>query len=76
MAVFLPARPSSFSMKKNSPKLPKSLSLDREIIVKLDEYQLLSIEGGQHLAQTTQTQSSCPAFSCNPVECRGELTAE
>jgi hypothetical protein len=59
-------------MKKKDIKLRRVLSLDREIIVKLDEKQLGAIEGGggQVNNPTTQTeQSSCAAFSCNPVAC-------
>ena len=64
-------------MKKKSIKLNRILALDREIILKLDEGQLGAIEGGQQPNTETQTQqSSCPAFSCSPANCRGQLTAE
>jgi hypothetical protein len=61
---------------KKGIKLNMVLNLDREIIIKLNEEQLGTIEGGQGANQTGQTQSSCPAFSCNPAECRGPLTAQ
>ncbi|GAB3636804.1 hypothetical protein GCM10027422_23940 [Hymenobacter arcticus] len=65
-------------MKKKGIKLNRLLQLDREIIIKLNEEQLGDIAGGQQANQATQTQtlSSCPAFSCNPADCRGQLTVE
>ncbi len=64
-------------MKKKRITLSRILLLDREIIAKLDDDQLSTIAGGQQPEQTTQGgQSSCPAFSCNPVNCRGLPTQE
>jgi hypothetical protein len=64
-------------MKKKIVKLYKGLTLDREIIAELNEQQLATIAGGAQTGneqeQTTQTQSSCPVFSCNVVNCRGPL---
>jgi len=63
-------------MKKQRITLQRVLALDKEIIAKLNEEQLGAIEGGQQT--TTQAEatelSSCPAFSCNPANCIGDLT--
>lgn len=62
-------------MKKQAIKLDKALSLDKEIIAKLNEDQLGTLEGGM-VAGTTVTcngpveanlaaMASCTACSCN-----------
>ena len=64
-------------MKKKEIKVHRLLSLDREIIAKLDESQLGALEGGQQPNEPiTTNQSSCPAFSCNPADCYGQPANE
>jgi hypothetical protein len=59
-------------MEKKVVKLVRTLSLDKEIIAKLDEEQLGEIQGGQQEIATQH--SSCAVFSCNPDNCLGQPT--
>ena len=60
-------------MKKKVIKLDKALSLDKEIITRLNDEQLGSVEGGVLAGGTnscnngavTSTPNSCQACSCN-----------
>lgn len=57
-------------MKKKHIQLNAALALNKETITRLNEQQLQELLGGQ-VTEGAITQSSCGAFSCNPVDCYG-----
>lgn len=57
-------------MRKKYVQLNAALALDKETIIRLNEEQLQDLVGGQ-VTEGVITQSSCGAFSCNPVDCYG-----